>query len=338
MKLPNGYGSVFKLSGNRRKKFGARVTVGWTDEGKQLYKNIGYFAKRTEAIEALTEYNKRPYDLDNRNITFKELYEKWSSERFEGIKTSTINGYKQAFKHSAPLHDLKFRDIRKEHLQDALDGSGLAATTQKQVKNFHSQLFKFAIEIDVAVKNYSDYTKVKTAPLPSKRSVFTQNEIDVLFANQQIKYADTVLILLFTGMRISELLEMKKENVNLEEKYMRGGVKTKAGINRLIPLNDKILPLIERYMQTDGDYLITNRKGEKMSYVNYLNRTWNIIMQELGMSHTPHDTRHTFISMIDETDANKTAIKRIVGHSTKDITEHYTHKDIKALLEAVNKI
>lgn len=53
MKNPNGYGSVFKLGGNRRRPYCARVTVGWTDDGKQQYKNIGYFEERADAMIAL---------------------------------------------------------------------------------------------------------------------------------------------------------------------------------------------------------------------------------------------------------------------------------------------
>lgn len=60
MKLPNGYGTVYKLSGNRRRPWIARKTIGWSEEGKQLYYTIGYFKTRAEAMAALAEYNKNP--------------------------------------------------------------------------------------------------------------------------------------------------------------------------------------------------------------------------------------------------------------------------------------
>ena len=63
MKLPNGYGSIIKLSGNRRKPYQVRITKGFTDEGKQIYMYLGYFAKRDEALIALSEYNSSPYDI-----------------------------------------------------------------------------------------------------------------------------------------------------------------------------------------------------------------------------------------------------------------------------------
>ena len=60
MKNPNGYGSGYKLSGNRRRPWTARVTVGWTDDGKQKYKNIGYYEERSDAMIALAQYNNDP--------------------------------------------------------------------------------------------------------------------------------------------------------------------------------------------------------------------------------------------------------------------------------------
>lgn len=97
MKNPNGYGSVFKLGGNRRRPWCARVTIGWTDEGKQKYKNIRYYEEREEAMIVLAQYNCDPYDLDNNRITFAEIYEKWSEEKFPKLSHSVIKSYKTAF-------------------------------------------------------------------------------------------------------------------------------------------------------------------------------------------------------------------------------------------------
>lgn len=338
MKLPNGYGSVYKLSGNRRKKFGVRVTVGWSKDKKQIYKSLGYFEKRQDAINALAEYNKNPYDLNSRQITFEELYERWSKERFPDISKSTIAGYTSSYKRCESLHKMKIVDIHKEHLQELLDNSGLAYATQKLLKNFHNQMFKYAMEENIVMKNPSSSTKIRAPKEASKRAVFTPSEISILFNHQDVGVAKTVLILIFTGMRINELLDMKKSNVNLAEKYMIGGSKTEAGMNRTIPIADKILPIVEEFMQTEGDYLINAKKGGKMGYVNFKNHNWGYTMDTLKMSHTPHDTRHTFITLMDEAEVNPNVIKKIVGHSSKDITDRYTHKNLQQMLEAVNKI
>ena len=78
MRLPNGYGSVFKLSGNRRNPWVARKTVGWTDNHEKRtsypkYKAIGYYPTRKAAMEALVEYNKNPYDLGKASMTLEAV-------------------------------------------------------------------------------------------------------------------------------------------------------------------------------------------------------------------------------------------------------------------------
>ena len=78
MKNANGYGSVVKLSGNRRKPWACRKTVGFkcneeTRKSYPVYKYISYHSTRKEAVLALAEYNKSPYMLND--YTFKEVYD-----------------------------------------------------------------------------------------------------------------------------------------------------------------------------------------------------------------------------------------------------------------------
>lgn len=78
-----------------------------------------------------------------------------------------------------------------------------------------------------------------------------------------------------------------------------------------------------------------------MQYSNYRREKWDKMMEqlELNKEHKPHDTRHTFSTRMDRTEANKLCIKRIMGYASKDITDKvYTHKDIEDLLEAVNMV
>ncbi len=69
MKHPNGYGSVVKLKGKRRRPFCARKTVGYDEKSHPIYKPIGYYVKREDALMALAEYNRNPYDIDLAKIT-----------------------------------------------------------------------------------------------------------------------------------------------------------------------------------------------------------------------------------------------------------------------------
>lgn len=340
MKHPNGYGSVFKLSGKRRKPFGARITVGWkmkNDKAVQKYKNIGYFESRQAAMIALAEYNKDPYDIDDRKVTFAEIYDMWAKEKFKDKPVT--RGYKAAFNHSKPLHNIKFIDIRKSHMQAVIDNMDKSHSTKSITKTLFGQLFKFAMENDITDKNYAEFVTVPKDERKSDRMPFSASEIDILWNGLgKHKNADMALIMIYTGLRPGELLSIETDNIYLNERYMIGGSKTDAGKDRIVPLNKKVIPLIENRM-TDNKYLITNSKGNKLAYNGFRTHYWLPLMETLKMDHKSHDCRHTFASLMDNANANKLSIKKIMGHASQDITDRvYTHKDVDELLKAVDLI
>ena len=75
MRLPNGYGSVYKLSGKRRKPFIARKTIGWDDNGKQIYRTIGYYETKKLALQSLADFNNNPYDVEVSTLTFSDIFD-----------------------------------------------------------------------------------------------------------------------------------------------------------------------------------------------------------------------------------------------------------------------
>jgi hypothetical protein len=164
MRLPNGYGSVYKLSGKRRKPFIVRKTVGWdvdekTGKLKQLYKTIGYYETRPLAIKALSEYNDNPYDVDT-DITFSEVYEKWLTRRMDKLSDSSLKCYKMAYKLSESLYDKRFIDIRTEHLQDVIDNCGKGYDTVRKIRVLYNQLYDYAMEHDIVSKKYAEYIEM----------------------------------------------------------------------------------------------------------------------------------------------------------------------------------
>lgn len=340
MKNPNGYGSVIKLGGNRRKPYAVRITTGWNDNGKQKFEYISYHETRPEAMIALAEFNNNPYDLKARKITFAEVFDRFTKEKFKKVSKSNINGYNASFKQSKDLHHLKFIDIKKSHLQAVIDNCNKSYGTKRKIKVLFNQLYKFALENDLTTKDYSKFVELGKNDTVSNRMPFSDVEIDCLWKNiNRMDFIDTVLIMIYTGLRPGELIDIENKNININERYMRGGIKTEAGKNRIIPINKKILPLIENRINTDHQYLITNHENKQMSYYNYYEEKWKKIMEQLEMKHKPHDCRHTFATLMDNAGANKLSIKRIMGHASKDITDKvYTHKDIEQLLLAIDLI
>ena len=329
MRMSNGFGGVVKLSGNRRKPYGARITTGWKD-GKQQFQYIGYFENRDEALVALANFHTDPYKIEDANITFADMYGKWRASKEEELTKDNLYGYDGAFKNSAMLHDYKFVEIRSEHLKKCMKACEKSHATKSKMKQLWNQMYQYALENDVKITNYSQFVKVKSEA-PKNKNIFTREELDVLW-NEDREITDMAIILLYTGMRIGELLAIEIENINLEKRYMIGGLKTEAGIDRVIPIHESIVPLIEKYMQNRVQYLF-EFNNEQLKYQTVLIR-WR---KWFGKTHKMHDTRKTFISWMHEKDVPIETIRVIVGHAGQGVTEQrYLATSIDKLVKTVN--
>lgn len=350
MRLPNGFGNVSKLPGNRRKPYRVRVTVGWEmDEAaginRQKFKTIGYYETKEEGLIALGNYHQTPYDMDSSKITFAEVFEKWSAEHYPKVSDSNVKGYNAAYRLCTMLYKMRFTDIRLAHLQGVIDTCGKNYPTLRKLKALFSQLYKFAMRNDLCGKDYSQHIDIKQYydknPNALDRKPFTKEEVQKVWNwKDSNEYMTVILMLIYSGVRIGELLDLKKENVNLSEKWIDiKASKTKAGI-RKVPIAEKVLPLFEYWMnKNDCEYLLSTPEGKHFDYRNYYDSYWMPLIEQMGMQHRPHDTRHTCISLLTVAGVQDKIIKKIVGHKGQSVTEVvYTHFEIQELLEAINKI
>ena len=339
MRLPNGYGSITKLSGNRRNPYIARITCGYDDEGRQKRKTIGYYPTKKAAIEALAVYNDDPYDIDAAKITFSQLYDKWSEEKYTEISASAVRTYKSAYSYCSPINDIAISDIRTSHLQDIVDNADVGVTTRARIHSLFRLLFKFALRYDYLKKDYSEFVKRPKVSVEKERVPFTEDEIQKLWELSENHFAQIVLILIYTGWRPSELCTMDFENgIDIKNKTMQGGMKTEAGKNRIGPIADNIFPFIEQMYKKGFGGISVDENGMILNYSQLYRRI--ISFFELnGFKHIPYECRHTFATMLDNKNINTKIKKMLLGHSSNDVTEKvYTHKNIEQLREAINSL
>ncbi|MGL5270736.1 MAG: tyrosine-type recombinase/integrase [Selenomonadaceae bacterium] len=341
MRLPNGYGSVHKLSGKRRKPWAVMITTGCSDEGKFMRKYIGYYPSRPDAIKALADYNENPYDIESHDITFAKLFDKWCDDRYTKKGDSIPNSYTAAFARAEKLHDMPFVDIRARHIQGEIDRCALGYSTKKNIRILCNLLSKYAISIELISTNYTPLTTLPTEIQSRIHKPFTLDEIETLWRHTDDAGAVFALIYCYTGLRPTELLKIKTENVYLDERYMLGGLKTSAGINRMIPIAEKIFPFIKAMYTPESEYLaIDSRDGKPIATYDRLRaHYWEISPVLKKMDHLPHDGRHTCATLLDNAHVEKLLIQKILGHKAKNITDKvYTHKTLKQLLDAINRI
>ena len=252
MRNPNGYGSVIKLGGKRRKPFAVRVTTGWDNNGKQVYKYLGTFSTKKEAEHHLVHYNENPYNIEIQSITFLEVYEKWKNEKFETVGHSAQLGYIAAFKNCKILHNIRFVELKSSHLQEIISNSNIKYASKRKIKILFNQLYSYAMKNDIISKDYSKYIDIGKNTEENGRRPFTSEEIERLWelVNEN-EWIDTILILIYTGFRIGELLEIKNNDIDLENKIIKGGLKTEAGKDRLVPIHPKIFNFIKNRMSNN---------------------------------------------------------------------------------------
>lgn len=350
MKLPNGYGSVYRLPGNRRKPWAVRITVS-RKEGKDglthwKYKYLGYYETQAEALTALAHFNENPYDMDANKITFAEVFEKWSAEHYPKVSKSNVHGYNASYLLCEPIKSMRFNDIRKSHLQGVVDDCGKNYPTLRKLKVLFTMLYKYAMQNDICSKDYAQYVDINQYkdrnPNKYDRKPFSNDEIETVWKwKESNEYFTVILMLIYTGVRISELLDLKKENVNLEERWFDViASKTEAGI-RKVPIAKKMIPYFEYWMtKNDCEYLLSTPEGNHFEYRNYYDSYWKLFVDQMGMGdHRPHDTRHTCVTLLTAAGVDDKIIKKIVGHKGQGVTEIvYTHFDIQQLIDAIDLI
>ena len=337
MRKPNGYGCVKKLSGNRRRPYVFVIS----DNGKQ--RPVEYFPTQTEAEIYAADYNKihKHHSLPGHQITFAELYYRWLSRHIMDTSpsASAINGYRNSFIHCSSIKCMNYTEIRYSDYQRILDDmrkSGLSYSSVKKVRSLFSLMEKYANKIEINNKNYASLLSLGRNRPVRPHKPFSRQKINRLWSIADNYGVDMVLILLYTGMRVGEMLNLLKSDINQRQQLIRiTRSKTAAGI-RSIPIHHRILPLILNRLQTPGQFLFTDHNGNPYNYSRYC-VVWREVMHKIRAdNHTTHDCRHTVATLLDNAGANETAKRRILGHAGGDVTERvYTHKGLRQLRKCI---
>lgn len=343
----NGYGTVVKLSGSRRCPYEVRVNTRMDERYYPVYDVLGRYPTREEGLVALAEYNKNPYDLSKSSMTFAELYKAFYNDKYElsgkSFSKSSKDCTRAAYNHMEALHNRTYKDLRTNDFKmifiQTQNGKSLSHAMQEHMKNLIVQMDKFALQNDIISKGYASYASITVEEDDTPGVPFTNDEISRLWQNQNIPWIDVALIYIYSGWRISELNHMPSEDIDLSKWIFKGGVKTAAGKNRIVPIHTAIRDMVARRMKDNGSRLFVEN-GKPISNIA-LSSHFKSALLSAGITtyHTIHDCRHTFTSLLDTAGANPTCIDRLIGHSSKTLTTRtYTHKDIEELRAATELI
>jgi integrase len=290
---------------------------------------------------------------DDQFITLEALFMKWKETRaFTELSRGTQDNYTAAFKFFSEFHKTQFIKLRTFHWQKAIDlveSKGLSHSTMTKVKALSGILSEYAFSEDIVSKTYYKTVRIPRQSQKKDIPIFSDLEIAKLFLHAGDPIVDTILILIYTGMRISELLTLAKANVDTKSMLIIGGVKTDAGRDRIIPIHPKIQPLILRRYADGAMHLVEHEKeignakrGTKRTIhapyrYEYYCDLYYATLDRLGIRRlTPHKARHTFFTRMSERCKDKKAMAMVGGHTDPNFTERtYVQPDVERLRKAI---
>lgn len=369
-KLPNGYGSIKKLSGKRRNNFGVYPPATELIAPGQYapVKAICFVDDYMKGFSVLTAWHAGTYypgfertlnnlkctpdslladysqafrsDIENAESeepvqTFKDIFLAYYLDKFKaeykhpGKKVSMEYSMSAAFKNCAVLHDKDFSSLVANDLQAVIDDCPLKHASIELILTLFHQMYRYAMKNNLVDRNYSEFVEIYQEEDDEHGVPFTEDELKTLWKNVDNEIIEFVIIMCYSGFRISAYKSME---IDLKKKYFKGGVKTRTSKERTVPIYSAIHDLVKRRMQRDGKILKISPGVFRLNMYEAL----SVIGIE---KHTPHDCRHTFSMLCEKYEVNENDRKRMLGHSFSDITNKvYGHRTLEDLRKEIEKI
>lgn len=353
-KFPNGFGTIQTLSGNRKKPYQVVVTVGKKPNGKPDRKPLDTYADYWEAYDVLVKYNRKRYNINVSKMTFENVfeslkpqlekeYEKCQKTKTKGMSKSNYKNLINAFPKWKEIHKEKVIDLKKTKLQKIIKESGLSNTGQGYMKNIAVRIIAHYID-DLEgplEKNPALELTVIAKGKSQKYPPFKNNELKIIFENKDRFYIKILIVMLYSGMRPTEICELETKKTFLKEHYSIGGCKTEAGIDRILPHHEEIQWIYKEFYNSDNVYVFNNPNTNQKFTASNLSKNITKELKSLGIfNRSAYCARHNFATQLLYCNVSESNRKWLMGHSQKnDVTNNvYTHIDYKYLLNEINKL
>ena len=337
---PKGSGSVYKMAGTRQRPYIALTST------REV---LGTYATSGDAVQALDAYNAQHTPVTRMKYTFADVYERWSAAHYQDVGSKGRLSYELAYKKSASLWSRPIRDLVTEDYQSVIDElvcAGMSRSMCEKQRQLFSQLCKWAMSNGIISHNFAQELRLP-AGSGKKTRVLSPDEISRIqaIANDRTDPMCTIarisMVLYYTGMRINELLSIRRDDVHLDQGYLVGGEKTEAGRQRIIPILDPIRLILADWMleSLGHDLLLPAARGGKKRSESATEKSFKALMQRCGIEGAvPHTMRHTAATRLVQGKAEPTAVQAILGHADFSTTaNYYTGHDADYLKSEMKK-
>ena len=246
---------------------------------------------------------------------------------------------------------IELKDAQHEHLRDFLieiSELGIHSRSQARILSGIKSFYNFLIYRNI-IDN--DPTELLESPkiglhLPE---VLSLDEVDRIIGAIDLSKAEgqrnkaIIEVLYGSGLRVSELVNLRFSNVYIDEAYML--VEGKGSKQRLVPLSPQSIKQIGFWkidrnllniQKENEDFLFLNRRGKKLTRAMIFEIVKNLAERAgIQKNVSPHTFRHSFATHLLENGANLRAIQQLLGHESITTTELYTHIDVNFLRQTI---
>jgi integrase/recombinase XerD len=261
-----------------------------------------------------------------------------------GLSANTLGAYRadlMTLWRCLSEHDVRIEDAEKSDLlafiARRVESGAKPRSTARQLSSFR-RFFRYIMR-----EGMRDNDPTADIEMPrigrSLPKTLTEDEVDALLhaptSEEPLGFRDRAMLELLyaTGLRVSELINLKQSQVNFNQGVLR--IVGKGDRERLIPLGDESQrwlrdfidgPRMEILLERQTDYLFPTRRGDRMTRQAF----WHIIKryaQKAGISKklSPHSLRHAFATHLLNRGADLRVVQLLLGHSDLSTTQIYTH-------------
>ncbi len=277
--------------------------------------------------------------------------------KFEkALSENTIQAYERDLeKLNSYLSDfhVSLEEATIDHLRDfivEIGSLGIHPRSQARIISSISSFYRFLVYKNIIPTDPSELLESPKIGLRLPQ-ILSVEEIDAMISRIDLSKPEgqrnkTIIEVLYgSGVRVSELIDVKLSRLYLNEGYMM--VEGKGSKQRLVPLSPNSIRQIElwkidrnhlKIKKGNEDFLFLNRRGEKLTRAMIFKIVKDLAtMAGIQKNISPHTFRHSFATHLMENGANLRAIQQLLGHESITTTELYTHIDVQFLRETILK-
>lgn len=368
-KRDNGTGTIRKVKGANGVRFYAYAPAKYTCDPNGDYRCVrealGGFRTRSEARTALEEYARHP--LSKYNYTLADIYESWKGPAFSDITKATQDNYTAAWAQicaAAPdtvkkqIREITTSDLRqildfwteeheisvasKDGKQKKKKAGPLSLSSLTKIKALLTQLYDYSLANNIIDKNYASLVKIPKGIKAGTKRAFTDAEFAILEKNwKTVPGGDAVYALCYLGFRVSEFCQLTPASYDSGAQTLKGGLKTEAGRDRLVPVHPNISGLVQKWASAGQEALYADASGKPYNKDRFTRNIWKPAIKALGLPDdlTPHSARHTCGTRLSAAGARPEDIQAILGHADYSVTANtYINQDVAALRESMARM